>query len=85
MVLYCLNERKKLSFRGHVYFQPVSRTKLLSALIYLKANNPLYYDITTDMSEITSDLITFSDELIDKFLKKVAILWTVTSKRLTSC
>ena len=63
--LILLKLKKKLSFRGHVYFEPVSRTKLLNALIYLKINDPWHYNITTDVSEIPSDLISFSDELID--------------------
>ena len=33
--LILLKLKKKLSFRGHAYFEPVSRTKLLNALIYL--------------------------------------------------
>ena len=53
------------TFRSHVSFEPVSRTKLLNALIYLKANNPSYHDITIDVSEIPSDLISFLDEPID--------------------
>ena len=63
--LTLLKLKKKFSFRGHVYLEPVSRTKLLNALIYPKASNPLYHDITIDVSEIPSDLISFSDEPID--------------------
>ena len=43
----------------------VSRTKLLNALIHLKANNPLYHDITIDVSATPSGLISFLDEPID--------------------
>ena len=52
-------------FRGPVYLERVSRTKLLNALIYLKANNPLYYDISIDVSEIPFDLISFLNDPID--------------------
>ena len=39
--LILLKLKKKLSFRSHVCFETISTTKLLNALIYLKANNPL--------------------------------------------
>ena len=49
---------------GLILLKLVSRTKLLSALKYLKANKLLYHDITTDVSEKPSDMISFLDELI---------------------
>lgn len=58
--LILLKSKKKISFKGHAFFQLVSRTKLVNALIYFSANNTLYYDITTDLLEILNDLMTFS-------------------------
>ena len=63
--LILLKSKTKISFKGHAFFQLVSRTKLVNALIYFNANNPLYHDITIDLSEIPNDLMTFSDGPID--------------------
>ena len=40
--------KRKLCYRGHVYFEPVRPGIVVSALEYLKANNPLYKDVTID-------------------------------------
>ena len=34
--------KKKLHFKGHAYFEPVSRQKICHILLYLKKLNPLY-------------------------------------------
>ena len=57
--------KENLPFKGHVYFKPVSRTKLLNVLIYLNEINPLYYDINVNLLEISNDLMTFRDGSID--------------------
>jgi len=58
--------KKKLIFDGHVYFEPVSLSKLESALLFLKANNSLYHDISIDLSNIDPNLMDFPvDENID--------------------
>ena len=40
-----LKLKRKLQFRGHVYFQPVRPEFIMTALNWLTANNPLYKDI----------------------------------------
>ena len=37
--------KRKLMYRGHVYFESVSPDVVRRALQYLKLNNPLYYDM----------------------------------------
>ena len=37
--------KRKLMYRGHVYFEAVSTDDVLSALHYLKQYNLLYFDI----------------------------------------
>ena len=41
--------KRKLMFRGHVYFEAVSPEAVRIALQYLKLNNPLYSDIEIDI------------------------------------
>ena len=49
--------KRKLHFRGvHVYFEAVRPEFIMSALNWLKANNPLYKDIQTDCSNIGVEL-----------------------------
>ena len=43
--------KRKLEFRGHVYFQAV-RPQLLNALNWRKNNNPLYQNITIHLQNI---------------------------------
>ena len=49
--------KKKLQYRSHDYFQSVRPNLILKFLQYLKLNNPLYYDIKTDLDNIPSFLI----------------------------
>ncbi|XP_028408493.1 uncharacterized protein LOC114531049 [Dendronephthya gigantea] len=51
-----LKLKRKLEFRGHVYFQAVRPQQVLNALNWLKQNNPLYYNIRTDMNNISANL-----------------------------
>ena len=46
----------KLEFRGHVYFQAVHPQLVENALYLLVQNNPLYNNVTTDMSNIDENL-----------------------------
>ena len=58
--------KKKIEFKGHVYFEPVSPEKVHSALLYLKVNNPLYKDVVINMDTIPQELLNFDeDEQID--------------------
>ena len=36
--------KRKLEYRGHVYFEPVRPRLILRILQFLKKNNPLYHD-----------------------------------------
>ena len=45
--------KRKLQFRGHVYFEAVRPEFIMSALKWLKANNPLYKDIQIDCTNIS--------------------------------
>ena len=51
-----LKLKRKLQFRGHVYFQAVRPQFVISALNWLVANNPLYRNIEIHCDNISSDL-----------------------------
>ena len=51
-----LKLKRKLQFRGHVYFQPVRPEFLMTALNWLTANNNLYKDIQIDCGNIDVQL-----------------------------
>ena len=47
-----LKLKQKLQFRSHVYFQAVRPELIVNTLNWLKQNNPLYCDVTTDINNI---------------------------------
>lgn len=51
-----LKLKRKLQFRGHVYYQAVRPEIVLNALNWLKANNELYKTITIDIDRIDRNL-----------------------------
>ncbi len=51
-----LKLKRKLEFRGHVYFQAVRPRIIENALNWLKHNNPLYFNVTTEMKNIDVNL-----------------------------
>ena len=51
-----LKLKRKLEFRGHVYFQAVRPELVENALNWLMKNNPSYNNVTTDMSNIDENL-----------------------------
>ena len=51
-----LKLKRKLQFRGHVYFQAVRPQFVISALNWHVANNPLYRNIEIQCDNISSDL-----------------------------
>ena len=53
-----LKLKRKLEFKGHVYFQAVRPQLVENALNWLIQNNPLYKNVTTDMSNIDERLKT---------------------------
>ena len=46
-----LKFKRKLEFRGHVYFQAVHPEVVLNALNWLKVNNPFYNNISVDFGK----------------------------------
>ena len=54
--------KRKLNFRGHVYFQAVSLESIYAALSYLKENNILYSNINIDMASLPISSTNLSDE-----------------------
>ena len=55
--------KRKLAYRGHVYFEPVRPEYVQHALEFLKANNPLYQDVVIAIEQIPSELISPSDDI----------------------
>jgi DNA replication protein DnaC len=51
-----LKLKRKLHFRGHVYFQAVRPQYILNALNWLKKNNPLYGSIAINIDNIDQQL-----------------------------
>ena len=51
-----LKLKRKLEFRGHVYFQAVRPQFIRHALNWLKLNNPLYNNFTIDINNISANL-----------------------------
>ena len=54
--------KRKLNFRGHVYFQAVSPESIYATLSYLKVNNVFYSNINIDMATLPISLTNLSDE-----------------------
>ena len=50
-----LKLKRKLEFRGHVHFQAV-RPQIVKNALCIVQNNPLYNNVTTDMSNIDENL-----------------------------
>ena len=57
-----LKLKRKLEFRGNVYFQAVRPQFILDALNWLKINNTLYNNITIDINNISANLQNLGDE-----------------------
>ena len=55
--------KRKLMYRGHVYFEAVSPDVVLSALQYLKQYNPLYFDIEIDVGRIPENLLSLTEPI----------------------
>ncbi|XP_028413533.1 uncharacterized protein LOC114536369 [Dendronephthya gigantea] len=57
-----LKLKRKLEFRGHVYFQAVRPQFVLNALNWLKVNNPLYHNITIDISSLGDNVTSLQQQ-----------------------
>ena len=51
-----LKLKRKLEFRGHVYFQAARLQLLLNALNWLKNSKPLYKNVTVDQGNIDTTM-----------------------------
>ena len=66
--LVIVKVKRKLSFCGHVYFEAFYFPEFINqALLYLKKYNPLYQDITINMSNIPDNLKDLTDLATDNF------------------
>ena len=61
MVSLFVKLKHKLSYRGHVYFDAVRLELSCQALMYLKQNNSLYYNIGIALENIPNDLLSLSE------------------------
>ena len=60
--LVVIKLKHKLTYRSHVYFEAVRPELLNQALMYLKENNPLYSDVSVDISNIPNNLLPFAND-----------------------
>ena len=60
--LVVIKLKRKLTYRGHVYFEAVRPELLNQALMYLKENNPLYSDVSVNISNIPNNLLPFAND-----------------------
>ena len=61
-----LKLKRKLQFRGHVYFQAVCPQFVINTLNWLVANNPLYRNIQIQCDNISSDLTELNCSAADQ-------------------
>lgn len=57
-----LKLKRKLQFRGHVYYQAVWPELIQQVLNWLKVHNPFYKDIVVDINNIDSNLTTLQND-----------------------
>ena len=50
--------KRKLSFKGHVYFEPVSLLRVRAALEFVQKVNPLYEDVLISDTNTSPDLLS---------------------------
>ena len=53
--------KRKLMYRGHVYFEPVRPDVVRNVLQYLKQNNYFYHDIVIDTTHMSEELLSLQD------------------------
>ena len=61
-----LKLKRKLQFRGHVYFQAVRSQFVINALNWLIANNPLYRNIEIQCDSISPELTNLNCPVTDQ-------------------
>ena len=60
--LVVIKLKRKLTYRGHAYFEAVRPELLNQTLIYLKENNPVYSDVSVDVGNIPENLLSFAND-----------------------
>ena len=60
-----LKLKRKLQFRGQVYFQAARKELIQQVLNWLKVHNPLYKDILVDINNINSNLTALQNDADD--------------------
>lgn len=61
-----LKLKRKIQFKGHVYFEAIRPEFIMTALNWLKANNILYKDIQIDCTNISTELTSImNNEEVD--------------------
>lgn len=63
--------KRKLQFRGHVYFQAVRPELIQQVLNWLKVHNPLYKDIVININNIDNSLTALQNDADDNALNNV--------------
>lgn len=66
-----LKLKRKLQFRGHVYFQAVRPELIQQVLNWLKVHNPLYKDIVININNIDNSLTALQNDADDNALNNV--------------
>ena len=59
--------KRKLSFKGHVYFEPVRPQRVRAALEFLQKVNPLYQDVLISDTNINPDLLSIAKKTTSKW------------------
>ena len=54
--------KRKLTYRGHVYFEPIRPNIITELLNFFKINNPFYTNVTIDLNHLSDELLCFNDE-----------------------
>ena len=57
--------KRKIQFRGYVYFEAARPEFIMTALNWLKANNILYKDIQIDCTNISMKLTSIMNDEVD--------------------
>ena len=60
-----LKLKRKIQFRGHIYFEAVRPEFIMTAFNWLKANNILYKDIQIDCTNISMKLTSIINDEVD--------------------
>ena len=60
--LVAIKLKCKLTYREHAYFEAVRPELLNQELMYLQENNPLYSEVSVDVSNIPDNILSFAND-----------------------